>query len=131
MITPVYAVGETLHLSATVHIVSRPAPDRYVIAFADGRQTKLPLAGPDACVQVTRACPADGRPLPGQIWTDHSGAEWFACGSAEGSGPTMVSADGTSWSWQHLNNTNGPIQLFRDVTQPQNTDAACTVIDRP
>lgn len=131
MTTLVYVEGETLHLSATVHIVSQPAPDLYVIAFADGRQTKLPLTEPDACVTVTRACPADGRPKPGQIWTDHFGAEWFACGSAEGSGPTMVSADGTSWSWQHLNATNGPIQRLRDVTQPQNPDAVCTVTGRP
>ena len=81
---------------------------------------------PADAVTVTRAVPLDGRPEPGDVWTDTTGDVWFATKNGrEAEAVAFCSPDGRVFviPWRDVHNgPYGPIRLAYRPDPPKPTE---------
>ncbi|WP_327088556.1 hypothetical protein OIE66_40615 [Nonomuraea sp. NBC_01738] len=119
MIQP-YQVGEVVTVTFTAVVAATPdvAGGSYTLALSDDVHLDLPLiADGEPDIDVARVTPADGQPVPGQIWADQLDREWFAVVGERGDRDraVLIRAEGAETYWRdvHANRELGPIRLLR------------------
>ena len=104
MSTPDYQVGETVEITingpitytsiAEEHVT--PAELTVTLRTPSGPyDVTVPLPAsilPGEPVNIRRYVPAEGQPLPGDVWEDAAGRRWFAVEDSQGR--VMLTADG-------------------------------------
>lgn len=111
-----YLEGETVSVTLVAAVVQRADSAGLFVKTEGGTELSFNFSDPRVVVSV--GTPADGEPLPGEVWTDALDQVWFVRSKAGGrSGVEFIGADGMtqhpghfSASWQDVHRQSGPIR---------------------
>jgi hypothetical protein len=103
--TAQYLPGERVRVSFTATIAAR-GDDGAMLAHLDGFNGGYDFLIP-ANATITRECPAEGIPQPGDLWRDRNRRDWLTLVNER-----MVNRVGTDLPWTMVNTDHGPLTLI-------------------
>jgi hypothetical protein len=112
-----YLPGERVSLVISDAAVTAADADTVTI---DAAGVRLVVQTVGSGIEINRVWPAEGEPLPGEIWRDSKGGLWFVAAGEHDTVMVGRSRDQhpgfMSLSWDVVNRTAGPIRrVWRDT----------------
>lgn len=101
-----YLDGETVEVTITGTVLATDASGITMTRTSDGSFFNVV---PDAGDRIRRVVPADGKPLPGDVWRDRHGVEWYARGRAQA--VSLYDSGHQANDWTLVNSAEGPLTL--------------------